>query len=59
VVDTPAASVGADARVIATHCGSALIVGRANRSRLMGMQSLVKLLNKSKVKMAGVLMNQF
>ncbi|MGE5452633.1 MAG: polysaccharide biosynthesis tyrosine autokinase [Acidobacteriota bacterium] len=59
LVDTPAASMGADARIIAVHCGAALLVGRQNQSRVPTMQSLVKLLNKSKVKMAGVLMNEF
>ena len=59
LVDTPAASTGSDARVVAVHCGAALLVGRRNKSRVPRMQSLVKLLNKSKVKMAGVLMNEF
>jgi protein-tyrosine kinase len=50
--------VGSDARIIAVHCGAALMVGRKNASRVSRMGSLVKLLNKSKVKMAGVLMNE-
>lgn len=59
LVDTPAASAGSDARVIAVHCGAALMVGRQNKSRIPQMQSFVKLLNKSQVKMAGILMNEF
>lgn len=59
LVDTPAASEGSDARVIAVHCGAALMVGRQNKSRIPRMQSFVKLLNKSQVKMAGILMNEF
>lgn len=59
LVDTPAASFGSDARVIAVHCGAALMVGRQNKSRVPVMQSLLKLLNKSQVKMAGILMNEF
>ncbi len=59
LVDTPASTAGADARVIASHCGAALLVGRQGKSRVPQMQSLVKLLNKSKIKMAGVVMNEF
>lgn len=59
LVDTPASSSGADARVVASHCGAALLVGRQGKSRLPQMQSLVKLLNKSKVKMAGIVMNEY
>lgn len=57
LVDTPAASVGADARMIAAHCGACLVVGRKGRSRVPGMQSLVKQLSKSTVKVGGVLVN--
>lgn len=59
LVDTPSASAGSDARVVAVHCGAALMVGRRNKSRVPRMQSFVKLLNKSQVKMAGILMNEF
>jgi protein-tyrosine kinase len=59
LVDTPAHAAGADARVIAVHCGAALVIGRRNASRVPGMQTLIKLLNKSQVKIAGVLMNEF
>lgn len=58
VVDTPAFSAGSDARIIAVHCGAALLVGRKNYSRMPKMQSFVKLLNKSNVKIAGVLVNE-
>jgi protein-tyrosine kinase len=59
LVDTPSHAAGSDARVISVHCGAALVVGRQGASRIPGMQALVKLLQKSKVKMAGVLMNEF
>ncbi len=59
LVDTPSHAVGADARVISVHCGASLVIGRKDRSRIPRMQALVKLLNKSNVKMAGVLMNEF
>jgi protein-tyrosine kinase len=50
--------VGSDARIIAFHCGAALLVGRKNASRVPRMQGLVKQLTKSDVKIAGVLMNE-
>jgi len=59
LVDTPAASHGPDARIIATHCGAAMLVGRKGSSKTTDMQSLLKHLTKSKVKMAGVLVNEF
>jgi chain length determinant protein tyrosine kinase EpsG len=59
LVDTPAHAVGSDARVIGMHCGAALIVGRKHASRMPRMQALVTMLNKSKVKLAGVLVNEF
>ena len=59
LVDTPAASLGSDARIIALHCGSALVVARQNRSRVPHLQKLVKQLNKASVKFGGVLMNEF
>ncbi|HRH18406.1 MAG TPA: polysaccharide biosynthesis tyrosine autokinase [Aquabacterium sp.] len=57
LVDTPAASHGADARMIAGHCGACLLVGRKDQSRVPAMQALVKQLTKSTVKIGGVLMN--
>ncbi len=57
LVDTPAASQGADARMIASHCGACLIVGRHGKSRVPGMTELVKQLTKTTVKVGGVLMN--
>lgn len=59
LVDTPAASYGPDARIIASHCGAALLIGKKDSSRVKGMQELVKQLNKSQVKIAGVLVNEF
>lgn len=59
LVDTPPHAAGSDARIIAVHCGAALLVGRRNATRMPGMQSMVKLLNKSQVKVAGILVNEF
>ncbi|MFL6699711.1 MAG: polysaccharide biosynthesis tyrosine autokinase [Vitreoscilla sp.] len=59
VVDTPAASHGADARVIAAVCGAAVMVGRQGRSRMDAMGALLKGLSKSPCKLAGVVMNEY
>jgi protein-tyrosine kinase len=59
LVDTPAASHGSDARVIAMHCGACMLVGRKNKSRSPAVQSLVKQLTKSTVKISGFLMNEY
>nr|WP_315197809.1 polysaccharide biosynthesis tyrosine autokinase [uncultured Aquabacterium sp.] len=59
LIDTPAASHGPDARIIATHCGAAMVVARKRESKTADMQALIKHLTKSKVKMAGVLVNEF
>ncbi|RZL00207.1 MAG: polysaccharide biosynthesis tyrosine autokinase [Rubrivivax sp.] len=59
VVDTPAAALGSDARIIASHCGAALVIARKDRSRVPQLQKLVKQLGKASVKLGGVLMNEF
>lgn len=59
LVDTPAAVHGSDARIIASHCGGALVVGRKNKSHAAALQTLVTQLNKSAVKIAGVVLNEF
>ena len=58
LVDTPAAVHGADARIIASHCGAAMVVGRQGSSKVDHMQKLVKQLTSSQVKIAGVLVNE-
>jgi len=59
LVDTPAASHGSDARIIASHCGAALVIARRNRSRVPELQKLVRQLGKASVKLGGILMNEF
>ena len=58
VVDTPAASHGADSRVIAAACGAALVIGRKGRSRMDSMSALLRGLSKGRSKLAGVVMNE-
>lgn len=58
LVDTPAACYGSDGRIIATHCGAAMVVARKNSTRVNGLQTLVKQLGKNSVKVTGILMNE-
>jgi chain length determinant protein tyrosine kinase EpsG len=59
LVDTPAATHGPDARIIAAHCGAAMVIGRKGESRVKPMQALVAHLNKSKIQIAGALVNEY
>lgn len=59
VVDTPAATHGADARVIAAKSGAVLVIGRKGRSRMTKMQGLLKSLGKGPAAIAGVVMNEY
>ena len=58
IVDTPAASHGADARVLAAMCGAALVIGRRNTSRMGAIQQLVQQIAKTHAKFAGVIINE-
>ena len=58
VVDTPAASHGADCRVLAAKCGAALVIGRRDASRITAMHKLLSQLGKSQTKLAGVMINE-
>jgi chain length determinant protein tyrosine kinase EpsG len=58
VVDTPAASHGADCRVLAAKCGAALVIGRRDASRMDAMRTLINQLGKSQTKLAGVMINE-
>lgn len=58
IVDTPAASQGADARLLAAKCGAALIVGRSGRSQLKHLQALSASMARTATRLTGVLINQ-
>lgn len=58
VVDTPAASSGADARVIASRCGAALLLGRRGRTRMRSIEPLLHAL-QGVTRVAGVTMNDY
>lgn len=59
VVDTPAASRGADWRVAAASCGAAIMVARRGRSRLDDLGRMNAALRGAKVRRAGVVMHEF
>ena len=59
IVDTPAASAGSDARVIAAACGAAVVVARRDASRTDDMKKLVTSVKKSSVTIVGVAVNEF
>ncbi len=59
IVDTPSASMGSDARIIAAQCRSALVLGRRDWSPSRALQTLVTQLNKNAVKIAGVVFNEY
>lgn len=57
IVDTAAAEIGADAAVVASRCGSALIVARKNRARIDALQALTGNLSGAPVELLGVVTN--
>ncbi len=59
IVDSPAAVFGADGAVIASRCGSALVIARQDANRVKGLQDLVDTLQAGHVRLAGVVMNEF
>ncbi|NDY90914.1 polysaccharide biosynthesis tyrosine autokinase [Ideonella livida] len=59
VVDTPAISLGVDGMVVASRCGSALVVGRKNTSRMAELRDLTARLQSAQTRLLGVVMNEF
>jgi len=59
VVDTPADSHGADARVVASKCGAAIVLTRPGKTRVKPTQRLISAINKTPTKLAGVMFNEF
>lgn len=59
IVDTPAASQGADYAVIAARCGAALLLARQDRSRMQAVQDLVDGLASTPTTLAGVVLNEY
>ncbi len=59
IVDTPAAIYGADASVIASQCGNALVVARKDVSRVDALNGLASSVAASSAKLLGVIVNEF
>lgn len=59
VVDTPAATYGVDASVVAVRCGAALAIARRGSSSMEGLQDMVAMLADTSTLVAGVIMNDF
>lgn len=59
LVDTPAIALGVDGLVVASRCGSALLVGRKDNGRVSELQDLAGRLQSAQVRLAGVVMNEF
>jgi len=58
IVDTPASCFGSDGIVIASRCGSALVVSRKDANKVARLQDLVAGLQAGQVRLAGVIMNE-
>lgn len=59
IVDTAAASLGADACMTAAKCGAALILARKHACRYAALQDLVASLSGSSVTLLGAVINEF
>lgn len=59
VIDTAAASMGADACVVAAKCGAALVLTRKNENKVAALQDLVASLSGSSVQLLGAIVNEF
>ena len=57
LIDTPAASRGADCRVIASRCGGVIVLARRNRTRFEALEGLLASLSRGPAAVAGVVMN--
>lgn len=57
IVDTPAASLGADARITAMKAGSCLVVSRRHGTKVRSLKALLEAVDKSPTALAGVMLN--
>lgn len=57
IVDTPAASLGADARITAMKAGSCLVVSRRHGTKVKSLKALLESVDKSPTTLAGVMLN--
>ncbi|WP_373715412.1 CpsD/CapB family tyrosine-protein kinase [Roseateles sp.] len=59
VIDTAAASQGADACVVAAKCGAALVLTRKHKNKVAALQDLVASMAGSAVQLLGAVVNEF
>lgn len=57
IVDTPSATHGADARVLAAKCGVAMFIGRRGTTRMKAVHDLINEVSNGPGKVAGVVLN--
>jgi|RhiMethySRZTD1v2_1073278.scaffolds.fasta_scaffold89540_2 protein-tyrosine kinase len=58
ILDTTAASRGADCRVVAARCSASLLVARTGATRMAALERLVASLERGPASIAGVVMNE-
>jgi protein-tyrosine kinase len=58
ILDTPAANESADAQIIASHCGSALLMARQNHTRRDQLKQTLKSLQQIGVSIVGSIINE-
>lgn len=59
IVDTPAASRGADGAVIAAKCGAAVMIARRDHSRLKTLQNILHTVSLGQTRVIGSIINEF
>lgn len=59
ILDTPAASETADAELLASHAGAALMLSRRNKTRHASLLKAMDRLNRSGVKVVGSVVNNY
>lgn len=57
LIDTPSASMGADAMIVAAKAGAAMVVARANETKLSAYTELVASLKRSNINIVGSVLN--
>lgn len=59
IVDTPAATRGADGAVIAAKCGAAILMARRDHSRITTLQNIVHTIGMGHTNIVGSIINEF
>jgi len=57
LIDTPSVSVGADAMLVASKTGAAIVVARANETKLSAYTEMLDGLKRSNIKIVGAVLN--